>query len=76
MMSESSWAGTNATIGQEREHYTIIEQYSLQNTSNENRKPLLDFAQEKNMMIRSTDFLQKDAQGHLGIPRWTSKEPD
>jgi len=68
--------GTKDKIGQEREYYTITEQHSLQNMSNENGKPLIDFAQEKNMVIRSTEFLQKDAQGHLGIPRWTSKEPD
>jgi hypothetical protein len=68
--------GTNAKIRQEREYYTIIKQHSLQNTSNENGKPLIDFAQKKNMMIRSTEFLQKGTQGHLGIPRWTSKEPD
>jgi len=68
--------GTNAKIGQEREYYTITEQHSLQNTSSENGKPLIDFAQAKNMVIRTTEFLQKDAQGHLGIPRWTSKEPD
>jgi hypothetical protein len=68
--------GTNAKIGQEREYYTITEQHSLQNTSNENGKPLIDFAQEKNMVIRSTEFLQKDAQGNLGIPRWGAKKPD
>jgi hypothetical protein len=68
--------GTNAKIRQEREYYTITEQHSLQNTSNENGKPLIDFAHQKNMVIRSTEFLHKDAQGHLSIPRWTSKEPD
>ena len=67
---------TKAKIGQEREYYTITEQHSLQNTSSENGKPLIDFAQAKNMVIRTTEFLQKDAQAHLGIPRWTSKEPD
>lgn len=31
----------------------------MQNTSNENGRPLIDFAQEKNMVIISTEFLQK-----------------
>ena len=68
--------GTNAKIGQEREYYTITGQHSLHNTSNEKGKVLIDFAQEKNMVIRSTEFPQKDTQGHWGIPRQTSKEPD
>jgi hypothetical protein len=69
-------AGTNATVGQEREYHTITGHHILHNTSNENWKALIDIAQEKNMLIRSTKFLQKDTQGHLDIRTWTSKEPE
>jgi hypothetical protein len=72
-MLKSSWG---AQIPKLDKKENITEQHSLQNTSSENGKPLIDFAQEKSMVIRTTEFLQKDAQGHLGIPRWTRKEPD
>jgi len=44
---------TKAKIGQEREYYTIIGKHSVDETSNENRKLLIDFAQGKNVVARS-----------------------
>ena len=48
-------------------------QHSLQNTSNENGKPLIGFAQVKNMMIRSTEFLQKGAKATWVFPDGQAK---
>jgi hypothetical protein len=56
-MSKLSW--WTSCQYQTKDYYTNIRKHSLHKTSNENRKLLTDFAQEKNTVIRSIQFKDK-----------------
>lgn len=57
----------NAKVGRERYYQPIIGKYSLHEVSNDNGQRLVDFAAERNLIIRSTQFEHK--QIHKGTWR-------
>ena len=50
----------NAKVGHERQYRRVIGCHSLHEISNDNGNRLIDFASEKNLVIKSTHFPRKD----------------